>query len=59
MSHHTLCIAQDTLPMLRDTFGVTHIDARKHERQVGWLGTKRETPFQLQDKNTFSNVLNW
>ena len=45
--------------MLRDTFGVAHIDARKHERQVGWLGTKRETPFQLQDKNTFSNVLNW
>ena len=54
LSHDTFCKSQDTFPMLRDTacmlqhtFGVTHIAARKHEREVDWLGRKRDAPFQL------------
>ena len=37
-------LLRDTSCILRDTFGVTHIAASKHESEIDWLGTERE-PF--------------
>ena len=30
--------------MSRDTFDVTHVATSKHDNEVEWFGTKRETP---------------
>ena len=47
MSQDTSCTSRDTFCLPRDTFDVTHAAARKHENEVEWLSTKRETPCLL------------
>ena len=44
---HTSCMSRDTSCLPWDTFDVTHVATHKHENEIGWLRTKRETPFQL------------
>ena len=50
MLQDTSCMSQDTSCLLLNTFDVTHVAARKREREVEWLGTKREMPFQLSSQ---------
>ena len=45
MSQDTFCVSHHTSCLPRNTFEVTHVAARKQENEVGWFGTKRETPF--------------